>query len=80
MKTFKDRPILTIGLSTDEEVSLDLSTEPPVCAVHRSEIGVDEEQLLMTVEHPLVDGPRTVAICQSCLSEHAPKALALLTA
>jgi hypothetical protein len=76
---YRDRPVLTLGFTTGEEIAFDLDVQPPLCAVHRNEIPEEMERLTMNLQHDLV-GEREVEICYGCLSEHAPKMLEVLLA
>lgn len=73
-------PILTLGMTTGEQITLDLSALPPLCAIHRGPMREGEEMLAMTFQHARLNAPVAIAVCRSCLSEHAPAALEALEA
>lgn len=61
---------------THEHLDLDITQPLGTCAKCRREVGEGEPRLDMEVETHL--GGTSVTICRSCLSEHAPGALAVI--
>lgn len=63
---------------THEQIDLDVTQPPGTCAKCRRELKPGEPRLDMEADTHL--GRTSVTICRSCLSEHAPHALAVIEA